>query len=357
MKSTYRIPVVSAVTLGLLFCATPAVATPTLDPAPSETTSSSAPVADNAQSPIQQSPETHDSASLSDEGNNTDPATAQPQDQAPTELGTPLEDTSPTSSPAPGSDPTDVTPLEQGPLSFEQFSEPADLEPFSQEFADLDDDEFWALIDGLAPEGSEYWDDEQWEAFFETPAGQVYLDEIEELLDTLFPEDTEEWDDEEWEAYLAELEAYLAQLEAIFPEGSENWDDAQWEAFLLTPEGEAFLDEFLAFLLQDLDEAEREELLAFFDALFEELMVILQEEGLLSDNSQSTPPASTPAAETDIQPAAATKTSTATEASLAETGSNGAGTLAGLGILLFLVGTGVLVGQRRLQARKTTTRH
>lgn len=357
MKATYRIPVVSAVTVGLLFCATPAVATPTLDPAPSETSSSSVPVVENAQSSNPQIPEAQVSASVSDEDNIVDRSTVEHPEQASTERSTPREDTSPSSTPDPGSDPTDITPFKHGPLVSERFSEPGDLEPLSQELAVLDEDELWALIDGLAPEGSENWDDAQWEAFFETPAGQAYLDEVDELLETLFPEGAEEWDDEEWEAYWAELEAYLAQLEAIFPEGSENWDEAQWEAFLLTPEGEAFLDEFLAFLLQDLDEAQMEELLSLFDALFEELMAILQEEGLASNNSQATPPASTPTAETDIQPAAATKTSTAAEASLADTGSNGAGILAGIGILLFLAGTGVLVGQRRWQARKATTRH
>lgn len=346
MKSTHRLPVVSAVTLGLLFCATPAVATTLIDPSPSAA-SSTATVIEDTQPSKANTTDTDTSGSLSVEDDVSDRSTIEPQDADPSTSAQPANESSPSSDPTDDDVTADLLP-ETGSQTFqdgELLLEPAEHEFLSEEFMTLEDEEFWRLIEALGPEGSQYWDDAQWEAFYETPEGQDYLDAFDELFSVFFPDNGDDWDTEAWEAYWAEFEA-------IFPEGSENWDDAQWEAFLLTPEGEKFLDDFFALLFRDLDETEIAELLDFFDALLAELLFELEEEQLNRQTAEPSPTPNPVATETttEAKPAAVTTT----DAALATTGSDGVRTLVGLGVLLSLFGVGLVAGQRRLQARKSS---
>ena len=117
------------------------------------------------------------------------------------------------------------------------------------------------------------------------------------------------------------------------------------------------MEDFFALLFQDLDEAEIEELSAFFDALLEAFLYALIWEDLNWETTQPSPTPTTAATATNAEPAAVTTESATTEAALATTGSDSAWTLVGLGVLLSVLGVGLVVAQRRLQARKASTRH
>lgn len=122
------------------------------------------------------------------------------------------------------------------------------LEQFYEGFWEEDPDSgfteeeelFWESIDAMFPEGVEDWDDEQWEAFYETEEGQEILDLINEFYGI-------EVDEEE--------EAFWDTLEQMLPEGSDDWDDEAWDEYYATDAGK----ELLAFILTyELDHAEDE---------------------------------------------------------------------------------------------------
>lgn len=131
--------------------------------------------------------------------------------------------------------------------------------------------ELWEKIEKLIPEGSDYWDETEWEAFYKTEEGkefdrlfneyqQEYWDDIDddegfelsdeerafyEEIERLLPEGSEEWDEEQWNAYLVTdegrhlLEFSLSfefdmaespkELEELINQYREYFaDDAEW---------------------------------------------------------------------------------------------------------------------------------
>lgn len=103
--------------------------------------------------------------------------------------------------------------------------------------------ELWEKIEKLIPEGSDYWDETQWEAFYKTEEGKEF--------DRLFNEYQQEyWDDiDENEGFeLSDEErTFFEEIERLLPEGSEEWDEEQWNAYLVTDEGRHLLEFSLSF--------------------------------------------------------------------------------------------------------------
>lgn len=95
------------------------------------------------------------------------------------------------------------------------------VQQLAEEFGDLepelseDEQAFWDAVDELLPEGSEYWDDEQWDTFYETEEGQQVL----QLVEDEFELDEPEWSDED--------QQFLDEMMTLMPEGAEGWTDAR----------------------------------------------------------------------------------------------------------------------------------
>lgn len=143
-----------------------------------------------------------------------------------------------------------------------EVSESAKPTETSSDVAVKDEDPRWAQIDALMPEGSENWDEGQWEAFEQTEAGQ----EMNRLLDELFAED-DIWD-EESELSDEEL-AFWESITDLLPEGSFDWDEAQWEAYLSTDQGLELLDLMLPFIAESIESDEdATEFQAFLEEVF-----------------------------------------------------------------------------------------
>jgi len=142
-----------------------------------------------------------------------------------------------------------------------EVSESAKATEPSTDVADQDEDPRWAQIDALMPEGSEDWDEAQWEAFDQTEAGQ----EMNRLLDELLAED-DSWD-EEFELSDEGL-AFWESITELLPEESFDWDEAQWEAYFSTDQGLELLDLMLPFIAESI---ESDEDAAGFQAFLEEV--------------------------------------------------------------------------------------
>lgn len=142
-----------------------------------------------------------------------------------------------------------------------EVSESAKATEPSTDVADQDEDPRWAQLDALMPEGSEDWDEAQWEAFEQTEAGQ----EMNRLLDELLAED-DFWD-EEFEFSDEEL-AFWESITKLLPEESFDWDEAQWEDYFTTDHGLELLDLMLPFIAESI---ESDEDAAEFQAFLEEV--------------------------------------------------------------------------------------
>lgn len=146
------------------------------------------------------------------------------------------------------------TERDNAPLA--SFLESAAVQQLSDEFGDLDSDmsdeeqAFWEKVDALLPEGSEDWDDAQWDAYYETEDGQLLLQLIEEEFGAEDPEMSDE-----------DLQ-FLEEMMNRLPAGAEDWTDAQWGEFFATEDGQEYLVFVLTYLLDGVtSEAELEELL------------------------------------------------------------------------------------------------
>lgn len=126
-----------------------------------------------------------------------DPATE--SSTAPTAVSDVAEESEPTVTESDASAEPDAT----SELTAEA-SESAKATETSSDVAFQDEDPRWAQIDALMPEGSEDWDEAQWEAFDETEAGQELNRLIDEVLaDESYWEDEYELSDEDqafWDA-------------------------------------------------------------------------------------------------------------------------------------------------------------
>ncbi len=132
----------------------------------------------------------------------------------------------------------------------------------SSDVAVQDEDPRWAQVDALIPEGSEDWDEAQWEAFEQTEDGQ----EMDRLLDELLAEDSV-WD-EEFELSDEEL-AFWESITVLLPEESFDWDEAQWEAYFSTDQGLELLDLMLPFIAESIESDEdATEFQAFLEEVF-----------------------------------------------------------------------------------------
>ena len=254
-----------------------------------------------------------------------------------------------------------------------EVSESAKPTETSSDVAVKDEDPRWAQIDALMPEGSENWDEGQWEAFEQTEAGQ----EMNRLLDELFAED-DIWD-EESELSDEEL-AFWESITDLLPEGSFDWDEAQWEAYLSTDQGLELLDLMLPFIAESIEsDDDATEFRAFLEEVFAhdpelrayylELYLGIQPEtegegsGDPETEEKTTPSESkSPTASAEIKPvgeiskAPATEKQSITKAAgstapvLANTGLDGF-SAAGLGLLMTLAGAVVVARGRRKSAK------
>lgn len=236
-----------------------------------------------------------------------------------------------------------------------------------------DEDPRWDQIDALMPEGSEDWDEAQWEAFEQTEAGQ----EMNRLLDELLAEDIS-WD-EEFELSDEEL-AFWESITELLPEESFDWDEAQWEAYFSTDQGLELLDLMLPFIAEsiesDEDAAEFQvfleevfahdpELRAYYLELYFGIQPETGGEGSGDpETEEETTPSETksPTASAEIKPAgeiskspaaekqSVTKAAGSTAPVLANTGFDGFAA-AGLGLLMALAGAVVVARGRRKSAK------
>ncbi|MGO2052384.1 hypothetical protein ACT3UD_13515 [Glutamicibacter sp. 287] len=103
--------------------------------------------------------------------------------------------------------------------------------------------ELWEKIESLIPEGSEYWDESQWEAFYKTEEGKefdrLYNEYQQDYWDYIDEDEGFELSDEERKFY--------EEIERLSPEGSEEWDEEQWNAYFVTDEGRHLLELSLSF--------------------------------------------------------------------------------------------------------------
>lgn len=243
----------------------------------------------------------------------------------------------------------------------------------STDVADQDEDPRWAQIDALIPEGSEDWDEAQWEAFDQTEAGQ----EMNRLLDELLAED-DSWD-KEFELSDEEL-AFWESITELLPEESFDWDEAQWEAYFSTDQGLELLDLMLPFIAESIESDEdAAEFQAFLEEVFAndpelrayylEMYFGIQPEtegegsGDPETEEETTPSESkSPTASAEIKPAGEIRKAPATEKqsitkavgstapALANTGFDGF-VVAGLGLLMAVAGAVVVARGRRKSAK------
>lgn len=233
-----------------------------------------------------------------------------------------------------------------------------------------DEDAFWDYLDERFPQVDENWTEEQWEAFFKTAQGrewdrlvdeyleqssiedpdlsdeeQAWLDEVLRLL----PEGSESWDEAQWEQFFSTdqgrkllgiflgIEFDMAQSEAELKELIESYRE------LLEGEDAAWFEDFLAWYFGDQTESGND-----------------KGKGEVKPSSNASPQAAkTPEAtivgaavahKVDTEDAAAQAKAPASDAALADTGFGGV-LAAGAGLLVILLG-GVFL---RL-ARKNTAR-
>lgn len=295
-----------------------------------------------------------------------DPATE--SSAAPTAVSNVAEESEPTVTESADSVESDAA----SELTAEGSESAKSTEP-SPDVADQDEDPRWVQIDALMPEGSENWDEAQWEAFDQTEAGQ----EMSRLLDELLAED-DSWD-EEFELSDEEL-AFWESITELLPEESFDWDEAQWEAYFSTDQGLELLDLMLPFIAESI---ESDEDAAEFQAFLEEVFAhdpelrayylelyfgieavpedngsdgtVIEEEVVPSQSESPTASAEIkPAGEISKSPAAEkqsiTKATGSTAPVLANTGLDGF-SAAGLGLLMALVGAVVVSCGRRKSAK------
>ncbi len=103
--------------------------------------------------------------------------------------------------------------------------------------------ELWEKIEKLIPEGSEYWDETQWEAFYKTEEGK----EFDRLYNEYQQEYWDHIDDDEGFELSDEERKFYEEIERLSPEGSEEWDEEQWNTYLVTDEGRHLLELSLSF--------------------------------------------------------------------------------------------------------------
>lgn len=252
-------------------------------------------------------------------------------------------------------------------------SESAKATEPSTDVADQDEDPRWVQIDALMPEGSENWDEAQWEAFDQTEAGQ----EMSRLPDELLAED-DSWD-EEFELSDEEL-AFWESITELLPEESFDWDEAQWEAYFSTDQGLELLDLMLPFIAESIESDEdAAEFQAFLEEVFAhdpELRAYYLElyfgieaapedngsDGTVSEEEVVPSQSDSPSANDVIEPAGHVKPASsdkkeeskkgadAAAPALANTGFDGAAA-AGAGLFLALVGAVFVVRGRRKSAK------
>lgn len=247
-------------------------------------------------------------------------------------------------------------------------------ETSSDDVAVEDEDPRWAQIDALMPEGSEDWDEAQWEAFDETEAGQELNRLIDEVLaDESYWEDEYELSDED--------QAFWDAITELLPEESYDWDEAQWEEYFQSDNGLELIDLILPFMMESI---ESDEDAAAIQAFLEEVFAndperrayylelffgieaapedngsdatVSEEEELVPSQSES------PSANAVIEPAGqvkpassvkkeeSKKSADAAAPALANTGFDGV-TAAGVGLLLALAGAVVVALGHRKSAK------
>lgn len=255
----------------------------------------------------------------------------------------------------------------------EETSPSAEFSETPMDVTDEDADPRWAQIDALLPEGSEHWDEAQWEAFDQTEAGQ----EINRLLDELLAEDIV-WD-EEFDLSDEEL-AFWESINELIPEESFDWDESQWEEYFQSDNGLELIDLILPFMMEGIESDEdAAEIQAFLEEVFAndpelrayylEMYFGIQPEteiggsGGPETEEEATPYESqSPTASAEIKPAgevskepasekqALTKAAGSTAPALANTGFDGF-SAAGLGLLMALAGAAVVARGSRKSAK------
>ncbi|UUX59667.1 hypothetical protein [Glutamicibacter halophytocola] len=255
----------------------------------------------------------------------------------------------------------------------DEVSESAKPTETSSDVAVEDEDPRWAQIDALLPEGSENWDEAQWEAFEQTEAGR----EMNRLLDELLAEDIT-WD-EEFDLSDEEL-AFWESINELIPEESFDWDEAQWEEYFQSDSGLELIDLILPFMMEGIESDEdAAEIQAFLEEVFAndpelrayylEMYFGIQPEteiggsGVPETEEEATPYESqSPTASAEIKPAgevskepasekqALTKAAGSTAPALANTGFDGF-SAAGLGLLMALAGAAVVARGSRKSAK------
>lgn len=103
--------------------------------------------------------------------------------------------------------------------------------------------ELWEKIEKLIPEGSEYWDETQWEAFYKTEEGK----EFDRLYNEYQQDYWDDIDEDEGFELSDEERKFYEEIERLSPEGSESWDEEQWNAYFVTDEGRHLLELSLSF--------------------------------------------------------------------------------------------------------------
>lgn len=232
-----------------------------------------------------------------------------------------------------------------------------------------DEDPRWDELDALLPEGSEDWEDAQWEAFEKTEDGQEYIRLIEEIFaEENFEDEDSEFSDEEL--------AFWESIDKYLPEDSWDWDETQWEDFFRTDSGLELIKLLLPSIVEGIEgDDDAAELQAFLEEVFandpelrayylELYFGIKPDDGAVqgdgSGDEEILIPSESerPVASAEIKPAAdlskapvaaekaANKVAESTTHKLANTGFNGV-LAAGLGLLLALAGAAFVARGRK----------
>ncbi|QIV87722.1 hypothetical protein D3791_11750 [Glutamicibacter mishrai] len=240
---------------------TPVESSPSAD-VQAEPVASQSPVADVVESeasilPLE--PETKLDAGESIEAETSEPAIdpGTESSAAPTAVSEAAEESEPTVTESAVLAEPEATPE----LTAEVSESAKATETSSDDVAVEDEDPRWAQIDALMPEGSEDWDEAQWEAFDETEAGQELNRLIDEVLaDESYWEDEYELSDED--------QAFWDAITELLPEESYDWDEAQWEEYFQSDNGLELIDLILPFIAESI---ESDEDAAEFQAFLEEV--------------------------------------------------------------------------------------
>lgn len=295
-----------------------------------------------------------------------DPATE--SSTAPTAVSDVAEESEPTVTESDASAEPDAT----SELTAEA-SESAKATETSSDVAFQDEDPRWAQIDALMPEGSEDWDEAQWEAFDETEAGQELNRLIDEVLaDESYWEDEYELSDED--------QAFWDAITELIPEESFDWDEAHWEEYFQSDNGLELIDLILPFMMESIESDEdAAEIQAFFEEVFAndperrayylELFFGIEaapedngSDGTVTEEELVPSQSESPSASAVIEPAGqvkpassdskeeSKKSAEAAAPALANTGFDGVAA-AGVGLLLGLAGAVVVALGRRKSAK------